>query len=125
MRVRYLREARHDLDNIAFYISLDNHDAARRTVEGIIGRLRVLASFPGAGRERNDFHRGLRSWAINNYVAFYIVADTEVKSCAFFTVVVTCSAFSAKENRSRMGVSIVSAEPERKPDGTFAERHDR
>ncbi|MDQ2864862.1 MAG: type II toxin-antitoxin system RelE/ParE family toxin [Candidatus Eremiobacteraeota bacterium] len=79
MKVRYLREALLDLDDIAFYISLENPDAARRTVGGIIARLRVLSSFPGAGRERNDLYPGLRSWPINSYVVFYTVTKSEVR----------------------------------------------
>ena len=75
MKVRLLPQAEADLDDIWYYIALDDPDAATRTVDGILARLRVLASFPGAGRDREELYPGLRSWPINNYVVFYTVGD--------------------------------------------------
>lgn len=79
MRVRLLPQAETDLDDIWYYIALDDPDAATRTVDGILARLRVLASFPGAGREREELYPGLRSWPIDNYVAFYTVDEAEIR----------------------------------------------
>lgn len=79
MRVRYLRQAQIDLADIAYYIALKNPDAARRTVDMIRGRLKVLESFPGAGRPRDDLHRGLRSWPIDHYVVFYASDESEIR----------------------------------------------
>ena len=79
MRVRYLRQARTDLADIAYYIALQNRDAARRTVDLIRDRLKVLESFPGAGRPRDDLHPGLRSWPIDHYVVFYTSDEREIR----------------------------------------------
>lgn len=78
MKVRLLPEAEADLDDIWYYIALDDPEAATRTVDTILARLRVLASFPGAGREREDLYPGLRSWPINHYVVFYSFSN-EIK----------------------------------------------
>ena len=75
MKVRLLPEAEADLDDIWYYIALDDREAVARTVDTILARLRVLGSFPGAGRERADLYPGLRSWPINNYVVFYTIDD--------------------------------------------------
>ncbi|MHB8231200.1 MAG: type II toxin-antitoxin system RelE/ParE family toxin [Vulcanimicrobiaceae bacterium] len=75
MKVRLLPEAEADLDDIWYYIALDDPEAATRTIDTILARLRVLARFPGAGREREDLYHGLRSWPINNYVVFYTIDD--------------------------------------------------
>lgn len=79
MKVRFLRQARLDLDDIAYYIALDNRDAARRTVDRLRDRLKVLESFPGAGQPRDDLHPGLRSWPIDHYVVFYTTDDNEIQ----------------------------------------------
>lgn len=79
MRVRYLRQARIDLADIAYYIALENRDAARRTVDLIRSRLKVLESFPGAGRPRDELHPGLRSWPIDRYVVFYTSDESEIR----------------------------------------------
>jgi toxin ParE1/3/4 len=79
VRVRYLRQARIDLADIAYYIALESRDAARRTVDLIRGRLKVLESFPGAGRPRDDLHPGLRSWPIDHCVLFYMSDESEIR----------------------------------------------
>lgn len=79
MRIRYLRQARIDLAEIAYYVALENRDAALRAVDLIRSRLKVLESFPGAGRPRDDLHRGLRSWPIDRYVVFYISGESEIR----------------------------------------------
>jgi len=50
-------------------------EAATRTVEAILARLRVLASFPG----REDMYPGLRWWPKNNYVVFYGAEHAEIR----------------------------------------------
>lgn len=71
-------QARIDAD-IAYYIALENQEAARRTVDNIRGPLKVLESFPAAGRPRDDLHRGLRSWPIDHYVVFYTSDESEIR----------------------------------------------
>ena len=75
MKVTLLPEAEADLDDIWYYVALDDPGAATRTIDTILARLRVLVRFPGAGREREDLYPGLKSWPINNYVVFYTVND--------------------------------------------------
>jgi len=79
LKVRLLSQAEADLDNIWYYIALDDPDAATRTVDAILARLRVLASFPGAGRQREELYPGLRSWPINDYVVFYTADESEIR----------------------------------------------
>jgi toxin ParE1/3/4 len=71
LRVRLLPQAEDDLDDIWYHIALDNPEAATRTVDRILARLKVLQSFPGAGRERDELAPGLRSWPIDRYMVYY------------------------------------------------------
>ncbi len=78
MKVLLLPEAEHDLEDIWYYIALDSPDTATRIIDELRACLHVLASFPGAGRQREDLYPGLRSWPIDNYVAFYTVSGNEI-----------------------------------------------
>jgi toxin ParE1/3/4 len=63
--------ARSDLDEIWFYIALDNVDAADRFLRAIVSRFPRLASMPEMGRQREELATRLRSFPVGNYLIFY------------------------------------------------------
>ena len=79
MRLRYRRSAIEDLGEIRDYIARANPIAAKRFVERLRARCRVLSKQPHIGRERSDIRRGLRSLPIQNYIVFYRVVDDTVE----------------------------------------------
>lgn len=83
-------EALADLQDIEDFIAGDSIEAAQRTVDVIFERLRVLESFPEAGRPRPDVHADVRSWPIQGYVVFYRILLKQERSYEFFTAIVTC-----------------------------------
>jgi plasmid stabilization system protein ParE len=65
-------EARIDLDEIWDYIAADSIDAADRTVDQILRRIRNLASFPHQGHLRTDLtNRPLRFIHVRDYLIAY------------------------------------------------------
>ena len=60
-----------DLDSIWNYIAVDNIRAADRLLDRIGDVFAMLVQTPLAGRERPEVGRGLRSFAVGNYVIFY------------------------------------------------------
>jgi toxin ParE1/3/4 len=64
-------EAQADVDDIAFYIARDNLDAALRLIDTFDEKLKLLASFPGAGAARDELAPDLRSFPVGNYLIFY------------------------------------------------------
>jgi toxin ParE1/3/4 len=74
VKVRLLKKAEADLDEIWDFIAQDNPPAATETIENILRGLKTLATFQTAGRERNELQPGLRSWpTIHPYIVFYIM----------------------------------------------------
>ena len=71
-------ETERDLVEIYEYIAEDNVLAAERMLEKIENALTSLTVFPLRGRERAEFHPGLRSIAIKPYVIFYSFRDDTV-----------------------------------------------
>lgn len=61
-----------DLDSIWSFIAADNVRAADRLLDRIGDVVGMLVHTPLAGRERPELGRGLRSFAVGNYVIFYI-----------------------------------------------------
>jgi toxin ParE1/3/4 len=61
-----------DLDSIWSFIAADNVRAADRLLDRIGDVVEMLVHTPLAGRERPELGRGLRSFAVGNYVIFYI-----------------------------------------------------
>ena len=63
-----------DLDEIWLYVATESScmDVANRVVDSITDRFFLIASFPFAGRARDDdFGVGARSFAIGQYVIVY------------------------------------------------------
>lgn len=61
-----------DLDSIWSFIAADNVGAADRLIARIGEVFELLTETPLAGRERTDLRQGLHSFAVRNYVVFYI-----------------------------------------------------
>ncbi len=67
-----------DIEEIADYIALDNHEAAMRFVDAVEAQFETLAEYPHAGRSRPRLRGGqpqLRSMAVHgfrNYLVFYV-----------------------------------------------------
>jgi toxin ParE1/3/4 len=62
--------AQQDIEDIAFHIALDDHDAAQRLVRQLCETFSLLASQPELGRLRTEIGR-VRSLAVRPYVVFY------------------------------------------------------
>lgn len=71
--------AENDLDEIWYYIAVDNPAAADRTIDKIRQRLEQLAMFPESGRTRPDFGPNARSLNVGNYLVLYTVAVNAVE----------------------------------------------
>jgi toxin ParE1/3/4 len=71
MRVRLTQAARDDLKEIASYIAQYNPDAARRTIEVLTRRFRMIAMMPGSGRARPDIASDVNSHVAGNYTILY------------------------------------------------------
>jgi toxin ParE1/3/4 len=71
-RVHERRRARTDLDTIWNWIAADNEKAADAMLERIRSVYKMLVQNPLAGRQRPDLGPNLRSFAVYNYIVFYI-----------------------------------------------------
>ena len=78
-KFRKLSRAEEDLDSIWGFIAADNVKAADRLVERIGKVFEMLVHTPLAGRERPELRHGLRSFAVGNYVVFYIARSDGVE----------------------------------------------
>ena len=67
-----------DLDEIWLFIAADNPDAADRLVDRIGGVFQLLQENPQAGRQRPELGRGVRSFAVGNYVVLYLALQDAV-----------------------------------------------
>ena len=79
MKIHFRERASADLDDIWYFIALDDPAAATRVIDVILTRLKVLQTFPEAGRERPEIANGLRSLPISSYIAFYRVTSRRVE----------------------------------------------
>jgi toxin ParE1/3/4 len=78
-KFRQLPQAERDLDSIWSFIAPDNVRAADKLVERIGKVFEMLVNTPLAGRERPELGRGLRSFAVGNYVVFYTAGPDGVE----------------------------------------------
>lgn len=68
-----------DLDEIWFYIALDNVAAADNLLDDIDSSCQLLAMQPQAGRLRPELVSGLRSFPVGRYVVFYRPQDDGIE----------------------------------------------
>lgn len=72
--------AQADIDDIAYYISIESGslETADRFLESVYRRFLLLGEYPRAGRRRNDLRPGIRSFGIGDYVLLYRVEGKDV-----------------------------------------------
>lgn len=81
MAHRVSRQAEYDLDDIWLYVAKESGsmDIASRLVDSITTRFVFLASFPWAGRSRDeDLGPGIRSFPVGEYVIAYCLDGSDV-----------------------------------------------
>ncbi|MDR6818791.1 toxin ParE1/3/4 [Neorhizobium sp. 2083] len=71
MSFRLLPAARRDISSIALHISLENPNAARKWVAGVLERSRRLGEFPGTGVSVEYVRQGLRMFPFGKYVILF------------------------------------------------------
>jgi toxin ParE1/3/4 len=78
--VRISAEAEADLDAIWDYIANDSPINADQFLERLVATLTItLSTLPLAGRAREEFEAGLRSFPVDSYIAFYRVRKAAVE----------------------------------------------
>jgi toxin ParE1/3/4 len=79
MSRRIAPAAESDLDEIWLYIARETSvDSADRFVDSLTSRLLLLATYPHAGRERDDVMPGLRAFPVGEYMVLYRVKGDDV-----------------------------------------------
>jgi toxin ParE1/3/4 len=81
MAHRVAPQAESDLDDIWFYVAKESGsvDVASRLIDSITSHFLTLATFPYAGRSRDeDFGLGSRSFPVGEYVIVYCVEGADV-----------------------------------------------
>jgi toxin ParE1/3/4 len=61
-----------DLDSIWSFITVDSPRAADAMINRLTATFDMLLTMPQAGRLRHEFRENLRSFAVENYVIFYV-----------------------------------------------------
>ncbi len=76
---RLAAAARRDLAEIREYIARDSAESADRWIGALIDRFRMLAGTPYAGRSRDEVRLGLRSFAVGEYLIFYVARHPRIE----------------------------------------------
>ena len=71
-------EAENDLLSIWLYIAADQPLNADRFLDKLLLAIERLAEFPLLGVEREELANGIRSFYVDRYVIYYVVADTSL-----------------------------------------------
>jgi toxin ParE1/3/4 len=71
-RIHRRKQAKADVDSIWAYIAAHNGKAAEELLDRIGAVFEMLVQNPQAGRPRPDLGQNLRSFAVANYIIFYI-----------------------------------------------------
>ncbi len=79
MIVKFLRQARRDVDDIWDYVAVEDREAASRLIESIYTTSRRLADFPESGPARPDIAPGVRSVIVGRYLLLYRVGGSSVE----------------------------------------------
>jgi toxin ParE1/3/4 len=70
-RLRFSRNARADLQEIARFIARDKPGAARKWIKTVKTKCRLVADHPKLGESREDLGPGVRTTLVGSYVIFY------------------------------------------------------
>ena len=60
------------MDSIWFFIAEDSPRAADATIDRLTETFDMLLTMPQAGRTRPEFGKNVRSFAVDNFVIYYI-----------------------------------------------------
>ena len=71
-RIHRRKRAKADVDSISAYVAADNGKAAEELLDRFGKIFEMLVQNPQAGRRRPDLGQNVRSFAVDNYVIFYI-----------------------------------------------------
>jgi toxin ParE1/3/4 len=78
--VRISAEAETDLESIWMYIASDSPANADHFLDRLVSSITTtLSTAPLAGRARDEFGEGLRSFPYENYIAFYRATKSAVE----------------------------------------------
>jgi toxin ParE1/3/4 len=72
-RINRRKRAKTDVDSIWAYIAADNGKAAEELLDRFGKAFEMLVQNPHAGRPRPDLGHELRSFAVANYIIFYVL----------------------------------------------------
>jgi toxin ParE1/3/4 len=72
VRCLVIPRADRDLDSIWSFITVNNPRAADAMIDRLTDTFDMLLTMPQAGRLRHEFRENLRSFAVDNYVIFYV-----------------------------------------------------
>jgi toxin ParE1/3/4 len=85
MKVRFLKAAMRDMQEIKYYISKDNPAAAKRLLQKIRKKTKQLVQYPFSGRiipETNETH--LRELIIDKYRIMYQISNHYINVFAIY-----------------------------------------
>jgi toxin ParE1/3/4 len=71
-RINRRKRAKADVDSIWAYIAADNGKAAEELLDRFGAVFEMLVQNPFAGRPRPDLGQNVRSFAVDNYMIFYV-----------------------------------------------------
>lgn len=72
------------LKRLRCYIARDSLDAALRWIDSVDRRLELVAEFPGVGRSRDEYHPGVRSINLGEYLIFFRPIDDGIEFLHIF-----------------------------------------
>ena len=71
LRIRRAIKARRDQNELWLYIAANNVKAADEQINRLHDAFYMLASYPDAGRLREEFGSNLRTFPVDHYLIFY------------------------------------------------------
>jgi toxin ParE1/3/4 len=80
MAHRLAPQAKVDLDDIAYYIfeATGSFELADRLLDSLYERFFLLATYPHAGRQRDDLWPGMRMFPVGDYLVLYRIDGKDV-----------------------------------------------
>lgn len=79
MAWRLRRDAEADFEAISLEIARNNRTAARRWIDSLYARFRLLSEMPRIGVARADIRPDLRVSVFGNYLVLYCVVEDDVE----------------------------------------------
>jgi toxin ParE1/3/4 len=78
-RIHERLRAKADRLDIWLYIAEDSQSAADRLIDRILEIGTMLADYPEAGRQRPELGTDVRSYPIDSYIVYYVVAPGRIE----------------------------------------------